>query len=106
MWLLGGKAEKRLCNGASLDECPWRAATRGRILRQGEMQPSIRERLGLVAAPYPTAESRSDAAVMARSMMYLFAAGAGGAVSAAFGSPPRARAAPACRHGARAPARI
>ena len=52
------------------------------------MQPSIRERLGLVAAPYPTAESRSDAAVMARSMMYLFAAGAAVTFASLLISPP------------------
>ncbi len=40
------------------------------------MHPPIKERLGLTAAPYPTAEGRSDAGLMARSMMYLFAAGA------------------------------
>jgi diguanylate cyclase (GGDEF)-like protein len=44
------------------------------------MQPPLRERLGLTAVPYPAAESRSDTGLMARSMMYLFAAGA--AVSA------------------------
>ena len=40
------------------------------------MHPPIKERLGLATAPYPTAEGRSDAGLMARSMMYLFAAGA------------------------------
>src|SRR5207302_9319874 len=76
------------CNGAWLDEGPGRGATRRRILRQGDMQPSIRERLDLVAAPYPTAESRCDAAVMARSMMYLFAAGAAVPFASLLISPP------------------
>src|SRR5437764_6296734 len=40
------------------------------------MHPPIRERLGVVAGPYPAVEGRPDAGPMARSMMYLFAAGA------------------------------
>src|SRR5436305_359446 len=40
------------------------------------MYPPIRERLGVVADPYPAVEGRLDAGPMARSMMYLFAAGA------------------------------
>src|SRR5438128_1395531 len=46
--------------------------------REG-MYPSIRERLGLGEAAHPSADSRADRGLMARSLMYLFAAG--GAVS-------------------------
>jgi diguanylate cyclase (GGDEF)-like protein len=39
------------------------------------MEPAIRERLGFTEAAYPAAEARTDRGVMARSLMYLFAAG-------------------------------
>jgi diguanylate cyclase (GGDEF)-like protein/putative nucleotidyltransferase with HDIG domain len=39
------------------------------------MQPPIRERLGLASAGLPAAEVRTDRTAMARSLMYLFAAG-------------------------------
>ncbi|MBV9213618.1 MAG: GGDEF domain-containing protein [Actinobacteria bacterium] len=65
------------------------------------MQPPVKERLGLVPAPYSTAEGRSDTGLMARSMMYLFAAGAAVTsvslvLTPAGGAPPRIAATGAC----------
>src|SRR5437763_372500 len=61
-----------------MDECPWRERPRHGTLA-AVMQPSLRERLGWRGQSHLVAEDRADRAVMARSLMYLFAAG--GAVS-------------------------
>jgi diguanylate cyclase (GGDEF)-like protein/putative nucleotidyltransferase with HDIG domain len=39
------------------------------------MNPPLRERVGLAPPAYPTAEGRAERGVMARSLMYVFAAG-------------------------------
>src|SRR5437763_16925156 len=58
-----------------MDECPWREGPAHGTLA-AVMQPSLRERLGWREQAHLVAEDRTDRAVMARSLMYLFAAGA------------------------------
>ena len=57
-----------------MDECPWRDGPSHGTLA-AVMQPSVRERLGWRGQGHLVAEDRTDRAVMARSLMYLFAAG-------------------------------
>src|SRR5437763_361791 len=62
-----------------MDECPWRERPRHGTLA-AVMQPSLRERLGWRGQAHLVAEDRTDRAVMARSLMYLFAAGGAGSL--------------------------